>query len=260
MRVSTYIIRLVLLLLVVNACSNNIHKTRTTKVDVNGFRFIFNGLNLEGWKGDTTYWQVRKGGILEGEVTEATRLKQNSFIIYTKEQPENFELKLDYKVSRLGNSGVNYRSEIIEGRPFALRGYQADIDGKKRFVGQNYEEKRRTTLAYVGEEVEIPEMPKQIPLDNIRLNVEKNRWKTRIVNKKSGDLKTLKSHVKDTSWNSMHIIAKGNRLQHYVNGVLMSDVTDFDTSNKRLKGYIGVQVHKGPPMKIQYKNIRLKHL
>lgn len=223
------------------------------------FYSIFNGKNLEGWNGDKTYWSV-KDGILIGEVTPETILKRNSFVIYEKEQPENFELKLEYRISTSGNSGVNYRSEKIKNKPFSLRGYQSDIDGKNKYTGQNYEEKKRTTLAYIGEKVIIKEMPDSIPLSNIRKNVKRNCWQTRDIVATLRDKKELKATVKNNDWNTMHIIANGNHMQHFVNGVLMSDVIDLDTQNRSEKGFIGVQVHVGPPMKIEYKNIRLRHL
>lgn len=223
------------------------------------FKSIFNGTNLEGWKGDSTYWRVENGALV-GEVTPETILKRNSFIIYETSQPENFELKLAYKISQSGNSGINYRSQIIDTIPFALKGYQADIDGKNRYTGQNYEEKKRTTLAYIGEKVIIQAMPDSISSQNLRKNIKKNCWQTRTVISDFEDSIALKSIIKKNDWNEVHLIIKDNRLQHFVNGVLLSDVTDLDTVNRSFKGFIGVQVHTGPPMKIQYKNIRLKHL
>ncbi|WP_158839597.1 3-keto-disaccharide hydrolase [Polaribacter sp. L3A8] len=224
-----------------------------------GFISIFNGKNLDGWKGDANYWSI-KDGILVGEVTPETILKRNTFIIYEKEQPSNFELKLEYRISKSGNSGVNYRSEIIKDFPFALRGYQCDIDGEKRYTGQNYEEKKRTTLAYIGEKVIVKKMPDSIPFSNLRKNVKRNCWQTREVVTSLGEKKELKAYIKENDWNTIHLIVKDNRLQHFVNGVLMSDVTDLDTQNRSIKGYIGVQVHVGPPMKVEYKNIKLKSL
>jgi hypothetical protein len=223
------------------------------------FTSIFNGKNQEGWSGDETYWSV-KDGILIGEVTPETILKRNSFIIYEKEQPQNFELKLEYRISKSGNSGVNYRSEKIKNKPFALRGYQSDIDGKNKYTGQNYEEKKRTTLAYIGEKVVIEAMPDSIPTANLRKNVKRNCWQTRNVVAFLGDKNELKDSVKNNDWNTMHIIVNENHMQHYVNGVLMSDVTDLDTKNRSKKGFIGVQVHVGPPMKVEYKNILLKKI
>tara|TARA_R110002051_G_C8768907_1_gene503039 strand:- start:10190 stop:10933 length:744 start_codon:yes stop_codon:yes gene_type:complete len=223
------------------------------------FKLIFNGKNLDGWNGDTNYWSV-KNGVLIGEVTPETILKKNTFIIYEKEQPANFELKLEYKISNAGNSGINYRSTIIKDFPYALRGYQCDIDGMNTYTGQNYEEKKRTTLAYRGEKVIINKMPDSLQSSNLRQNIKKNCWQTRNVVASLGDKNQLKSHIKENHWNKVHIIIKDNRLLHFVNGVLMSDVTDLDIENRSLKGFIGVQVHTGPPMKVEYKNIRIKIL
>ena len=222
------------------------------------FQLIFNGKDLEGWSGDPKYWRV-ENGVLIGEVTPETILKRNSFVIYEKEQPENFELKLEYRITNSGNSGINYRSQIIDNIPFALRGYQCDIDGKNKYTGQNYEEKKRTTLAYYGEIVTIPQMPDSIPKTNLRKNVKKNCWQTRTI----ADTKSksqLKANIKSNDWNSVHLIIKDNKMQHYINGVLFSEVNDLDEINSSFKGYIGVQVHVGPPMKVEYKTIKLKHL
>jgi len=231
---------------------------RPSKQAKSDFISIFNGKNLDGWEGDSTYWRVENGNLV-GEVTPETILKRNSFIIYKKEQPENFELKLEYRISALGNSGINYRSEMIEGMPFALRGYQCDIDGRNRFTGQNYEERKRTTLAYMGETVTIPQMPDSIPKHNIRKNVKRNCWQTRDVS--ATKLKSeLVSNIKPNDWNTIHLIVKDNKMQHYVNDLLFSEVKDLDEANRSTKGYIGVQVHLGPPMKIEYRTIQLKTL
>jgi len=222
------------------------------------FQSIFNGKDLEGWFGDPNYWHV-ENGILIGEVRPETILKRNSFIIYKNEQPENFELKLEYRITNSGNSGVNYRSEIIDGMSYALKGYQCDIDGKNKYTGQNYEEKKRTTLAYVGESVTIPQMPDSISKTNLRKNVKKNCWQTRIITETKSK-QQLKTNIKSNDWTSVHLIIKGNIMTHYVNGQLFSKVTDLDKTNRSRKGYIGVQVHVGPPMKVEYRTIEIKHL
>jgi hypothetical protein len=224
-----------------------------------GFETIFNGKNLNGWLGDSIYWSVKEG-LLIGEVTPETILKRNSFIIYQNEQPKDFELKLEYRISEKGNSGINYRSKLIDEVPFALKGYQCDIDGRNKFTGQNYEEKKRTTLAYMGEKVNVSQMPDSISENNLRKNIKKNCWQTRDVVASLGDKASLKSHIKNNDWNKVHLIVKGNKMQHYINGTLMSEVLDLDTINSISKGYIGVQVHVGPPMKIEYRDIKIKHL
>jgi len=209
---------LLILLYSIVFCLSSCKNKNASLKNENRFQSIFNGKDLEGWSGDPKYWRV-ENGILIGEVTPETILKRNSFVIYEKEQPENFELKLEYRITNSGNSGINYRSEVFDNVPFALRGYQCDIDGKNKYTGQNYEEKKRTTLAYIGEIVTIPQMPDSIPKTNLRKNVKKNCWQTRTITETKLKSK-LKSLIKLNDWNSVHLIIKGNTLQHYVNGVL----------------------------------------
>ncbi|MCL3780701.1 DUF1080 domain-containing protein [Prolixibacteraceae bacterium JC049] len=218
------------------------------------FKSIFNGEKLDGWTGDSTYWRV-ENGCLVGEVTPETILKRNSFIIWQGGNPSDFELKADFRVSSKGNSGINYRSELVEGVPFALKGYQADLDGRNRYNGQNYEERKRTTLAYRGEQVTVKPMSESSDFGTL---VSNNAWKNRTVTSLLSTPDSLKAVFKKGKWNHYHIIAKGNRLKHFLNGVLMSDVVDADTINASCSGYIGVQVHVGPPMKVEFKNILLK--
>src|SRR5690606_37135168 len=108
-----------------------------TKVEAS-FKSIFDGKTLDGWDGDPVYWSVKDGAIT-GEITPETLLKANTFLIWQGGQPGDFELKAEFKISEGGNSGINYRSEMVEEVPFALKGYQADIDGKNNYTGQNYE-------------------------------------------------------------------------------------------------------------------------
>lgn len=223
-----------------------------------GFKKIFNGKDLSEWEGDPTYWSVQNG-VLVGEITPTTLLKTNSFIIWKGGEPGDFELKGEFKITEKGNSGINYRSVLFPGVPNALKGYQADIDGAIRYTGQNYEERGRATLAYRGEISEIKPQVGEWDHDKVRAKIVKNNWPEREVLGSLGQSDELKAKIKSEDWNEIHIIVKGNRLLHYVNGVLMSDVTDNDTVNGKSKGYLGVQVHVGPPMKVEYKNLRLKN-
>lgn len=222
-----------------------------------GFVQIFDGKTLADWKGDTTYWKVRDGSLM-GEVTPSTLLKSNTFIVWQGGSPGDFELKAEFRIAEAGNSGINYRSEPLPDVPHALRGYQADIDGKNNYTGQNYEERGRTTLAYRGEEVTIHTQDNPGESGSLQANVKNNAWTKREITKSLGNGDSLKSVIKSGDWNTCYIIAKGNRLQHFINGVLMSDVTDSDTVNRKMSGLIGVQVHVGPPMTVEYRNILLK--
>lgn len=206
-----------------------------------GFVPLFDGKSLDGWDGDPVYWSVKEG-VIVGEVTPETLLKRNSFLIWKGGTPGDFELIVEYRVSAQGNSGVNYRSVLLPDAKWSLSGYQADIDGADNWTGQNYEERGRTFLAYRGQGVVLkpdakPEVVKEI-----------------------GDKAELQKSVKKEDWNTCRIVAKGNVMQHFTNGVLMSEVEDLDTEKRVLEGLLGVQVHVGPPMKIEYRKIALKTL
>jgi hypothetical protein len=215
--------------------------------DEAGFTPIFDGKSLAGWEGDPKYWRV-ENGCLVGEITPETIVKQNTFVIWRGGAPRDFELKLEYRISARGNSGINYRSTEVTGAPWAMRGYQADIDGQDRnkpplrHTGQNYEERGRTFLARRGEVVRVDESAKPAIIGSL------------------GESKALEALIKSDDWNEVHIIARGNVLTHIFNGHVMSIVFDDDPANRRADGLIGVQVHVGPPMKVEYRNIRLKQL
>ncbi len=220
------------------------------------FISIFDGESLNGWEGDPDYWRVENGTIV-GEITPEKPLPANSFLIWQDGEPQNFEFKAEFRISESGNSGVNYRSEQIDDIPYALRGYQADIDGMNRYTGQNYEERKRTTLAYRGQKTIISSPNTSEASEGLRAHVVKNAWQPTEVVASLGESDSLKTHIKQEDWNEIHLVVKGNRLQHYVNEVLMSDVTDEDQQNRAMGGLLGLQVHRGPPMKVEYRNIKL---
>lgn len=254
---------LLLVLIIAGGCTKPTNDTAVVATDSanadDGFVRIFDGETLKDWEGDTTYWRA-EGGSLVGEVTPTTLLKSNTFIVWQGGSPADFELKLEFRIAEAGNSGINYRSEVLEGVPHALKGYQADIDGKNNYTGQNYEERKRTTLAYRGEKVVVHSQDNPSDPESLRANVKNNAWTKREVTGSLGNADSLKSVIKSGDWNTCHIIATGNHLQHFVNGVLMSDVIDSDSVNRTMSGLLGVQVHVGPPMTVEYRNIMLKQL
>jgi len=211
--------------------------------DEPGFQPIFDGKTLAGWEGDPAYWRVEDGALV-GEITPETIVKSNTFIIWRGGRPKDFELKLDYRITPEGNSGVNYRSVVVPdpvtpSNKFAMRGYQCDIDGRKRYPGNNYEEKGRLFLALRGQLTRVVGGRPPILVSTI------------------GDSNELLKAITD-DWNSVHLIVRGNTLVHVINGQVMSIVIDDDAPNRPADGLIGVQVHVGPPMKVQYRQIRLK--
>ena len=243
------------LLTLVFSCTSP-HSTTSIAAGKDGYQPIFDEKSLDGWIYDPVYWRI-ENGILIGEVTPSTLLRRNSFIIKKDFVTGDFELKVDYRISAQGNSGINYRSETIDSLPFTMRGYQADIDGKNKYTGQNYEERKRTTLAYRGQQVVIDNSGDTTSLQS---NIKANAWiKTRLTGSLGSD-DSLKAHIRNGDWNEYHLVVKGNRLLHYVNNILMSDVTDNDAVYQKFSGSFGVQVHVGPPMKVEFRNFRIKQL
>ncbi|MGK6350026.1 3-keto-disaccharide hydrolase [Parapedobacter sp. DT-150] len=226
----------------------------TDQVAQEDFEAIFDGVSLSGWRGDTALWRVEDQAIV-GEIRPGKEIDKNSFIIWEGGRPADFELIAEFRLIGEGNSGVNYRSEEVPDVPFALRGYQADIDAANTYTGQNYEERGRTILAFPGQQMRLPPVDGEIG-DHAKGNV----WTAGIQTDSLGNRDSLKAQIKKGDWNEIRIVAKGNRLQHYINGTLMSEVVDDDEKNRKSEGLLGFQVHVGPPMTIAYRNIRLKTL
>lgn len=208
-----------------------------------GFTPIFDGKTLDGWEGDPKYWRVENGS-MTGEITPDTIIKSNTFIVWRGGSVADFELKVDYRITAAGNSGINYRSVVVPDKVtpanrFAMRGYQCDIDGQNRYTGNNYEEKGRLFLGVRGQVTRVTGISKPSVIAAIADNKELGNAVT-------------------ADWNSVHLIGRGNVLMHQINGRLMSMVIDDDDRGRAMSGLLGVQVHVGPPMKVEYRNWRLK--
>jgi len=201
---------------------------------------IFDGKTLNGWDADPNFWRVEDGEIV-GQVVEGKPIKTNTFCIWKGGQPSDFEFKTEYRISPEGNSGVQYRSEELKDIRYALKGYQADIDGANTYTGQNYEERGRGFLAMRGQSVVLKANEKPTVVRSL------------------GSSDSLKALIKD-GWNELRIVAKGNKMQHYINGVLMSEAVDEDAANSKSSGVLGMQVHVMPKMKVEYRNIYIKQL
>ena len=242
-----YFFKKVLLLLITTGfisctqANSDSTKNENPTLTKDGFKIIFDGKTFNGWDADKSVWRIEDGCFV-GEVTPSKQIKTNSFPIWREEKPSDFEFVAEYKINEGGNSGVNYRSQELSDIPYAVKGYQADIDGKNVYTGQNYEERGRGFLAMRGQKVSLEKGKKPTVLENISNDEE------------------LKSHIKKNEWNEIHLIVKGNHMQHFINGVLMSETTDNDSTNQQFSGVIGLQVHVSESMKVEYKNIRYKKL
>ena len=223
------------------------------KGKIGGFVSIFNGTNLEGWEGNTTLWSV-EDGCITGRTQADPKLTHNTFLVYTNGPVADFELRFAYKIVN-GNSGVQYRSKVMEQGKFGpiVGGYQADFEAGKTYSGILYEEKMRGILAQRGQKVVIKEV--EVEKDGKK----KKETKVEVVGElgKSAD---IQAKINNEDWNDYVIIAKGNHLQHFINGLQTIDVIDEQEEKAAKSGVLALQIHVGPPMTVQFKNLRMKTL
>jgi hypothetical protein len=212
-----------------------------------GFKSLFNGKDLSGWAGRPKHWSV-EDGVITGVTTKENPAQGNNFLI-AKDGDQNlvvddFELRFSYKFTGdWGNSGLQYRSKELPN--FVVHGYQADFEVGTTYSGILYEEGGRGILCERGRKVVITD-------DNGKTKIETVG--------KLGDSKEIQATINVNGWNEYVVIAKGNHLQHFINGKQTADVVDEQTAKAAKSGILALQLHAGPPMKIQFKNIRIKSL
>lgn len=208
-----------------------------------GFISLFNGSDLKGWQGNPDLWSVRDGTIT-GVTKEDPKLTHNTFLVYTNGDVGDFELRLSYRIVN-GNSGIQYRSKVIEQGKFGpiVGGYQADFEAGKTYSGILYEERGRGILAQRGQKTVVVE--------------QEGKTKVNVAGQ-LGKSEDIQAKIKHEDWNDYVIIAKGNHLQHFINGVQTVDVVDEQPAKAAKSGVLALQIHVGPPMTVQFKNIRIK--
>jgi hypothetical protein len=200
---------------------------------------IFNEKDLSGWDGDPKVWSVEDGAIV-GRTTAKDPIKNNTFLIWKDGELGDFRLTVEYRIEG-GNSGVQYRSKVVDPEKWIVGGYQADIDSKPVYTGILYDERGRAILANRGERVTIGRDGKSMA--------------TRFA-----DADELMKSVKSDGWNEYVIEARGPHLRHTINGKLMSETTDNDAEKSVASGILALQVHQGPPMTVRFRKFRLEKL
>ena len=204
------------------------------------FRPLFNGHDLTGWDGNPRFWSVTDGVIL-GETSLERMTLSNTFLIWRGGVLKDFELKLKVRL-RNGNSGVQYRSQDLG--KWVVSGYQMELENAPGKSGFLYHECGRKFLALVGEKVEIDASQKP-----------------RVVGKLAEKKELIaKGYYRAKDWNDYRIVARGNHLEHFINGVQTVDVLDNDPKGRSLEGLLAFQIHAGPPMLVEFKDILLKEL
>ncbi len=210
-----------------------------------GFVSLFNGKNLDGWEGNPELWSVRDGAIT-GETKAEPKLTHNTFLVWKGGTVEDFELRLSYRIVK-GNSGIQYRSKVLRqgAQGPVVGGYQADFEAGTTYSGILYEEQGRGILAQRGQKT-------RVVTDGAKHKVE--------VAGSVGDSKEIQAAIKHEDWNDYVVIAQGNHLIHRINGKTTVDVTDEDAARAAKSGALALQIHVGPPMVVQFKNVRIKKL
>ncbi|HOM59077.1 MAG TPA: DUF1080 domain-containing protein [Kiritimatiellia bacterium] len=199
-----------------------------------GFVPMFNGSDMKQWKGGDGWWQVKEG-VLQAQSSEEKPCKKNSHLIWTGGEPGDFELRAEFRLSPGANSGIQIRARNQE---FGDSGYQADMNGGGNYVGYLYHPKQHL----VGERG-----AKVVIAADGKKTVER-----------FADSKELQDKVfKGDDWNEYSIICKGPSITLFVNGMKTCEFEDHRPDTPR-KGHITLQMHAGPPMKIQYRNLRIK--
>ena len=200
---------------------------------------LYGGGELSGWIGRQDLWSAEDGEIV-GRTTDEKPIQGNTFLIYDKEKFSDFELTAQFKIQG-GNSGIQYRSRVVDPDEYVVAGYQADIDSTNKFSGILYEEKARGILALRGQKV------------TMGADGEKTI-------EQFGDSEKIAAGIHPGKWNEYRIVADGNHLQHYINGVLTAEVIDNQSEKAAESGIIALQLHRGPAMTVRFKNIKLRKL
>lgn len=195
----------------------------------------FNGTSLQGWSGDFSYWRVEDGCIV-GASTVEHPLTASTYLVWDGDMPQDFELRCQVRLQG-GNSGIHYRSTRIAGQ-HDLYGFQADLDANNSYSGVLYEGLGRELMSARGEQVEFTPEGK------------------RVIAQFAPDA-VLRRAIHTGDWNNYRIEANGTRVRHWINDVLMSDVTDGDASRFRRDGLLAFQLHQGDPMEVRYRSIKV---
>ena len=223
-----------------------------------GEKNIFNGKDLTGWKGVPEFWSVQDGCITGATKTDRM-VTENSFLVWQDGEVGDFELTCKFKLvdqngetKGFGNSGIQYRSKVVKPEYFVVAGYQADMDLGNTYTGMLYEEKGRGILCKPGEKVVLSTAEKDAA------NPKAKDFKIEVTGTTATPAE-IKDFIKAGEWNEYKIIAKGNHLQHFVNGHQTADITDNDAAHAAKSGVLALQLHKGPTgMTVQFKDMILK--
>jgi hypothetical protein len=207
-----------------------------------GFDPIFDGHTLTGWQGqDMSFWSVEDGAIT-GTISPEHAPKLNQYLIWQGGMLDDFELKLTFRLrstnSAAVNGGFQFRSRRLPNGDVA--GYQVDNNYLQPWKARLYDEFGRHDLALQGERT-VFDRDGSKHTEKLKLEPEADDFRL-------------------DEWHEYHLIAQGRKLSLRVNEKLIAEVTDNDDDSYEALGLLALQLHTGPPMKAQFKNILLKRL
>lgn len=205
--------------------------------DEAGFKPMFNGKDLTGWDSRNGWWSARDG-LLVAESTPEKKCEKNDHIIWTGGTPGDFEIRCDFRLTKSANSGIQVRAK---NEANGDTGYQADMNGTGEYVGFLY----HPAMHLVGGRGECTTLPTTAAPNG----KDKEAWRF-------ADSAALQKLYKVEDWNSYRVVCKGREITIYLNGVLTSHFTDNRAAMPK-NGSITLQMHAGPPMKIEYRNLRI---
>jgi len=210
------------------------------KQDADGYVEIFDGKSLEGWSApDPSYFSVQDGAIT-GEATPKHLPPYNQFLVWQGGKVKDFDLRFKFRITGAkANSGMQFRSTVKE--KGLVWGYQADIAMSGPYLGGIWDEYGpRKSLAARGESVVI--------------DADGKRTVT-----KFADPAELVKDVNIADWTDYRIIAQGNHIILEMNGKKVSELVDGDKEHAALEGILAMPIIP-EPMRVQYKDLRLKRL
>lgn len=206
---------------------------------------LFNGKDLTGWEGNPDLWSVQDG-VITGRTTAEKPTAGNTFLIWKGGEVADFEITFKYKMkpgdsNGAVNSGLQFRSKIVDPAKWVVAGYQADLEYGTKYSGILYEERGRGILAQRGQKVIITQ------------GAEPSKPKMEVTGE-AGNSAEIQAAIQRDDWNDYRVVVKGNRIQQFINGKATVDVTD-ETAEAAKTGILAFQLHAGPPMQIQFKDI-----
>ena len=215
--------RYLLLLLAACALPAADHNQLRPQEKKDGWMLLFNGKNLDGWEGDPVRWSVQDGAIVGS--SDGHPFQVNTFLIYRRRNFADFVLKASIKL-RNHNSGIQFRSEQLPGAGWIVRGLQADASdapGDRGAWGNFYEERGRSrTMMATPDE----------------------GWQK------------AKAVLRPTDWNDYEILADRTHIRLTFNGVVTIDTQETQSKD----GIIALQLHAGPEMRVEFRDLKIKPL